>query len=77
MRSDTRPLSPAAAAAQARRTHIAAIMAHKARCQELPRPNDDEVASLVAAFAARGGQVTNCPTVCVLPVQNGTGLGRA
>ena len=74
MSSAHRPLSPAASAAQARRTTLAAILAHKARCQDLPKPGEAEVAALIAAFKAKGGRVTQCPPVCVLPVQNGAGL---
>lgn len=77
MSSATRPLSPAAAAAQARRSTLATILAHKARCQVLPPLHDTDVAAMVAAFAERGGQVTRCPTACVLPVQNGAGLAHA
>jgi len=32
---------------------------------------------MLAAFAERGGKVTQCPTACVLPVQNGAGLASA
>ena len=74
MSSASRPLSPAAAATQARRETFGAILAHKARCQELPRPNEAEIAAMLEAYAARGGKVTHCPPVCVLPVQNGAGL---
>lgn len=77
MSSAPRPLSPAAVAAQARRTTLGAILAHKARCRELPPPDEADVAAMVAAFAARGGQVTQCPPACVLPVQNGAGLTSA
>ena len=73
----TRPLSPAAAAMQARRATLAAMLAHKARCRDLPPPRGEEVAAMLAAFAARGGQVTHCPAACVLPVQNGAGLACA
>ena len=72
-----RPLSHAAASAQARRSELGIILAHKARCRGLPRPGAQEVSAMVAEFAARGGRVTECPTVCVLPVQNGDGLTRA
>lgn len=77
MSSALRPPSPAAAAAQARRATLGAILAHKARCQTLPRPDEAEVAAMLKAFAARGGKVTHCPPACVLPVQNGTGLARS
>ncbi|WP_431267978.1 hypothetical protein [Dankookia sp. P2] len=77
MSSATRPLSAAAAAAQARRSSLATMLAHKARCKELPPPHEAEVAAMLAAFAARGGRVTQCPTACVLPVQNGAGLALA
>jgi hypothetical protein len=74
MSNATRPLSPAAAAAQARRTSLATILAHKARCQDLPPLREADVAAMLLAFAERGGTVTRCPTACVLPVQNGAGL---
>ncbi|TDH57892.1 hypothetical protein E2C06_35495 [Dankookia rubra] len=77
MSNATRPLSPAAAAAQARRSSLATILAHKARCQVLPPLHDADVAAMLAAFVERGGKVTQCPTACVLPVQNGTGLALA
>ena len=77
MSNATRPLSPAAAAAQARRASLATILAHKARCQDLPPLREADVAAMLAAFAERGGQVTQCPPACVLPVQNGAGLALA
>ena len=77
MSSATRPLSPAAAAAQARRTAVGTMLAHKARCRELPPLHEADVAAMLAAFAQRGGKVTQCPTACVLPVQNGAGLASA
>jgi hypothetical protein len=74
MSSAPRPLSPAAAAAQARRTALGTMLAHKARCRDLPPLHEADVAAMLAAFAERGGKVTQCPTACVLPVQNGAGL---
>ena len=76
-RPQARPPSAASVAAQARRSTLGAIIAHKARCRTLPRPAATEVSALVAEFTARGGAVTRCPTACVLPVQNGDGLSRA
>ncbi len=77
MSSLPRPLSPAAAAMQARRATLATILAHKARCRELPPLRESEVAAMVTAFAERGGQVQQCRPACVLPVQNGAGLVSA
>jgi hypothetical protein len=37
-------------------------------------PNESEVARLVAEFHARGGAVTRCPPVCLVPIRNGAGL---
>ena len=53
------------------------MLAHKARCRELPPLRESEVAAMVAAFAERGGQVQQCRPACVLPVQNGAGLVSA
>ena len=74
MSSVSRPLSPAATAMQARRSALSAMLAHKARCRDLPPLHEAEVATLLAAFIERGGAVIRCPTACVMPVQNGAGL---
>jgi len=49
------------------------VRAHKLRCGALPAPSQAELDQLVADFLARRFGVTRCPTVCVLPVQNGDG----
>jgi len=77
MSSASRPLSPAAAAVQARRAALGTMLAHKARCRELPPLHEADIAAMLAAFAERGGKVTRSPTACVLPVQNGAGLASA
>lgn len=43
----------------------------RARRQAVPPPGDAELARMLAEFHARGGAVTVCPPVYVLPVQGG------
>jgi hypothetical protein len=40
-------------------------------------PSEAEIARMVAEFHARGGAVTRCPPVCLLPIRNGAGLDAA
>jgi hypothetical protein len=65
------------ASREARRARARAMQGRMRRCRALPRPDDAEVARLVAEFRARGGAVTRCPPACVLPVRNGDGLTAA
>ena len=62
-----------AAARRERSDHARAIRARKARCLALPPPSEAELARMIADIPPRGGGVTRCPPVCVLPVQNGDG----
>jgi hypothetical protein len=41
--------------------------------RRLPPPTEAEVARAVAAFYARGGKVTVCPTAHAMPICNGAG----
>lgn len=50
------------------------MLARADRCGALPRPDDAEVARLVAEYRARGGAITVGPPVCGAPVRNGDGL---
>jgi hypothetical protein len=61
------------AARQARSDHAMAMRARKTRCLALPAPSAAELERMVADFLARGGGVTRCPTVSIVPVQNGDG----
>jgi hypothetical protein len=63
------------AARQARSDHAMAMRARKTRCLALPAPSAAELERMVADFLARGGGVTRCPTVSIVPVQNGDGPG--
>jgi hypothetical protein len=75
------PLSARPAAGDALRRaerSFRAAAAHARRCRAAgPPPGDAEVARLVAAFHARGGAVTLCPPVHLLPTGNGTGSAAA
>ena len=64
-----------ATAAEARRRSLSAMIAHKRRCRLVGLPDADTISRMVAEFHAKGGAVTTCPTVYVMPVQNGTGQG--
>jgi hypothetical protein len=46
----------------------------RARRRAMPPPGAAELARMVAEFHARGGAVTVCPTVYVLPIQGGTAV---
>ena len=65
----------AAAAAEARQSRNA-IFAHKHRCRLVGPPDAEAITRMIADFHAKGGAVTTCPTVYVLPVQNGAGRPR-
>jgi hypothetical protein len=67
------PGSAANAAAWARRNRVAE---HMRRCRALPRPDDAEVARMVAEFGARG-VVTRCPSAFAGPVQAAHGRDAA
>lgn len=69
------PASPARPGSGLRRAQmeLGRILAHKARCRELGRPSDAEVARLVGEFLARGGQVKQLDTGHAAPIQNGAG----
>jgi hypothetical protein len=74
MQTKLRRLPTATAeAAEARRGLLGAMIAHKRRCRLAGPPDADAIERMIAAFHANGGSVTTCPTVYVLPVQNGTG----
>ena len=62
-----------AEAAATRRRSLGAMIAHKRRCRLAGPPDADAVSRMIDAFHAKGGAVTICPTVYVLPVQNGSG----
>ena len=62
-----------AEAADTRRRSLGAMIAHKRRCRLAGPPDADAISRMIDAFHANGGAVTTCPTVDVLPVQNGTG----
>ena len=49
------------------------MLRHKRRCSALPPPSEAELEAMVAAFRARGGDVTACPDAYALPIQNGAG----
>jgi len=46
----------------------------RARRRAMPPPGAAELARMVAEFHARGGAVTVCPPVYVLPIQGGTAV---
>ena len=54
-----------------------AARARLRRCRALGRPTDAEVARMVAEFHARGGKVTVCAPVYLVPVNNGVGRDAA
>jgi hypothetical protein len=60
-------------AASARYQSIKAMIAHKRRCSLIAPPDDEALNRMISEVYAAGGAVTTCPTVCILPVQNGTG----
>ena len=66
-------LGATAEAAGARYQRIKAMTEHKRRCRQISPPDAQTLNRMIAEFHAGGGAVTICPTVCVLPVQNGTG----
>jgi hypothetical protein len=49
------------------------MIAHKRRCQSAGPPDAEAINRMIADFHASGGAITTCPTVYILPVQNGTG----
>ncbi|RZA30608.1 MAG: hypothetical protein EOP02_00910 [Proteobacteria bacterium] len=65
--------SATAAAADARYRSIGAMIAHKRRCSSAGPLDTEAINRMISDFHASGGAVTTCPTVYVLPVQNGTG----
>jgi hypothetical protein len=75
IKGDPAPSWNSSAARRMRSEHGQAMRARKMRCLTLPAPTEAELDRMVAAFLARRGGVTRCPTVCVLPVQNGDGPG--
>ena len=54
-------------------TRLHEMLRHKRRCSALPPPSEAELEAMVAAFRARGGEVTACPDAYALPIQNGAG----
>ena len=66
------PARPGAGLRRAQ-AELGRILAHKARCRDLGRPSEAEVARLVAEFLARGGEVRRLDTGHALPIQNGAG----
>jgi hypothetical protein len=62
-----------AEAAESRRRSVGAMIAHKRRCRSAGRPDAEAINRMIADFHARGGAIMTCPTVYILPVQNGTG----
>jgi len=61
------------AAADGRRT----MLAHMQRCRALGRPTEAVVAAMVAAFVARGAQITACRPAHAMSIQNGAGRDAA
>lgn len=49
------------------------IAQHSRRCLALGRPDDAEIARLVADFVARGGRIRQCAAAYALPTGNGAG----
>ena len=54
-------------------TRLHGMLRHKRRCAALPPPSEAELATMLAEFRARGGEVTACPAAYALPVQTGAG----
>jgi hypothetical protein len=61
------------AAADSRRM----MLAHMQRCRALGQPTEAEVAAMVAAFVARGAQITSCSPAHAMAIQNGAGRDAA
>jgi hypothetical protein len=53
------------------------MLAHMQRCRALGRPSEAEVAAMVAAFVARGAQITVCEPAHAIAIQNGAGRDAA
>ncbi|GGG29014.1 hypothetical protein GCM10010964_16140 [Caldovatus sediminis] len=69
-----RPASgPGAALRETERRARAAFNDRRRSLAAGPPPDDAEVQRMVAEFHARGGEVTRCATVHLLPVHNGAG----
>ena len=74
MQKDRRSIPTATAeAAAAKYRSIKAMIDHKRRCRLVGPPDNEALHRMISEFYAGGGAVTTCPTVYVLPVQNGTG----
>lgn len=74
MQRNHRSTPPAKAeAATAKYRSIKAMIDHKRRCRLVGLPDKEALNRMISEFHAGGGAVTTCPTVYVLPVQNGTG----
>ncbi len=74
MQKIRRSIHPATAeAAAAKYRSIKAMISHKRRCSLVAPPDNEAISRMISEFRAGGGAVTVCPTVYVLPVQNGAG----
>ena len=72
MDSAPRPTPPSAQPGSAPR----GMARRPARSRRAP-PTEAETARLLDAYRARGGQVTRCPSACLVPIQTNTGLPQA
>lgn len=71
--SEPRPRADQAGGRAAGHPPRAAHHPRRRSMRRAPRPDEAEVARLIAEFHARGGQVTVCGTAHALPIQNGAG----